>query len=143
MKRQGTDNNSRKQADFLKRMDPKERENHMKQFMASCESDMLLPFVTITNHDKHFRAVEYEIDVPDHEELVRLKKENEQLSKDYTSLYDLVTRYERALENIRREARNDMSIFGDRESGHYNMIPYGVAETYMDMADEGLRGDNS
>lgn len=64
--RKGVLHNSRKQADFLSRLGSPSGDKHVKQFIASCNADMLVPFITITKWGKR-REVEYEITLPESE----------------------------------------------------------------------------
>ncbi|WP_029265738.1 hypothetical protein [Virgibacillus alimentarius] len=96
MFRKGVNYRSRKQSDFVKRMNQKDREDHLKSFIASCESDMLMPYIQIKKHDKHFRKIEYEVDIPDQEELMELKR--------------TVQRYKRTLEEFaNRGTKHDLN----------------------------------
>lgn len=65
--KKGKINNSRKQSDFVKRMSAEERDHHFKRFIAACNPEELMPFIKITGHDKHFREVRYEINIPNTE----------------------------------------------------------------------------
>lgn len=58
---------SRKESDFMKRMKPEERERYIKQWISACNPHELIPFITITKHDKNFREIEYTIDIPNSE----------------------------------------------------------------------------
>lgn len=62
--KKGVMNISRRSSDFIKRMNPEERERYLKNFIASCNSEKLIPFIEITKHDKYFREIEYEINIP-------------------------------------------------------------------------------
>lgn len=61
--KKGTMNTSRKESDFINRMTPEKRDRYIKDFIARCNPEELIPFIKITKHDKHFREIEYEIDV--------------------------------------------------------------------------------
>jgi hypothetical protein len=61
--KKGIINNSRRESDFIKRMSSEKRERYIKSFIASCNSEELIPFIKIIKHDKHFREIEYEINV--------------------------------------------------------------------------------
>ncbi|MGM0971643.1 MAG: hypothetical protein ACQEW2_02165 [Bacillota bacterium] len=65
MAKRGVMNNSRRQSNFLNSMKPEERERHIKHFIGSCNVQELIPFIEITKHDKHFREIEYVINIPD------------------------------------------------------------------------------
>lgn len=61
--KKGVMNNSRRESNFVKGMTPKKRDQYIKHFIASCNPEELIPFITITKHDKHFREIEYVIDI--------------------------------------------------------------------------------
>lgn len=61
----GKMNTSRRESNFINRMNPEQRDQYIKRFIASCNPEQLIPFIKITKHDKHFREIEYEINVPD------------------------------------------------------------------------------
>jgi hypothetical protein len=60
----GKINHSRRQASFVNNMSPERREQHIKEWIATCNWQELIPYVKITKHDKYFREVEFEIDLP-------------------------------------------------------------------------------
>lgn len=66
--KKGTIHQSRKQSNFVNRMTPEKREQHIKEWIATCNWQELIPFVQITKHDKYYREIEYEIRVPDMEQ---------------------------------------------------------------------------
>lgn len=63
MIKQGITRNSRKEANFVKfigKYEPKKRENYMKNWIASCNSELLVPFISI---HKRGLEVEYQVDI--------------------------------------------------------------------------------
>lgn len=62
--KKGVTNNSRKQADFVKSLKPDVRERHIKRFIAACNVEELMPYIKITGHDKNYREISYEIQIP-------------------------------------------------------------------------------
>jgi hypothetical protein len=45
-------------------MTPENRDHYIKRFIASCNPEELIPFIKLTKHDKHFREIEYVIEIP-------------------------------------------------------------------------------
>lgn len=54
---------SQSQAKYISDMCEVNRDDYVKRFIATCNADKLIPFITITKCDKAFRKIEYEIDV--------------------------------------------------------------------------------
>jgi hypothetical protein len=63
--KKGVINNSRRESDFINRMGPEQRDLYIKSFIASCNSEELIPFIKIKKTTRYFREVEYEINVPE------------------------------------------------------------------------------
>lgn len=63
MIREGVINKSRKQAEFTKRIEPVEREQFIKEFIARCNLDLLVPFIQI-RHDRNYREIKYTLSFP-------------------------------------------------------------------------------
>lgn len=59
----GVTNKSRKEANFINYMKSEQREQYIKQWIASCNVGQLVPFIKIIKHDRYFREIEYEIDI--------------------------------------------------------------------------------
>ncbi|MFC5528413.1 hypothetical protein [Cohnella yongneupensis] len=62
--KKGVLNQSRKQADFIRRLGSVSGENHTKRFIAACNAEMLVPFIQITKCNDKLREIEYEITIP-------------------------------------------------------------------------------
>lgn len=75
MKIKGVTHNSRRSSDFLKNLSPKDREQHIKEFIAACNSRLLIPVISLTKHDKHYREIEYEIDFREAVSVKKYKKD--------------------------------------------------------------------
>ena len=67
----GTMHYSRRESNFINRMDHNDRDLYVKQFIASCNSKQIIPFIEVIRHDKDWREVEYVIDLPTLPELDR------------------------------------------------------------------------
>ncbi|MCM3763461.1 hypothetical protein [Neobacillus niacini] len=63
--KKGVMNTSRRESNFINRMSSEQRDRYIKDFIARCNPEQLIPFIKITKHDKHFREIEYVINVPD------------------------------------------------------------------------------
>lgn len=60
--------NSRRQSNFVNSLNPEQRERYIKDGIARCHPELLIPFIKIVKHDKYFREIEYVIEIPDSEE---------------------------------------------------------------------------
>lgn len=65
--KKGVTYNSRRESNFINRMSAKDRDRYIRHWIASCNVEMLTPFVKVTKHDKYFREIEYEIVIPNNE----------------------------------------------------------------------------
>lgn len=53
--------NNKSQGNFVKRMNETDREAYLKDWIARCNPQALVPFITITKHDRYWRTIKYEI----------------------------------------------------------------------------------
>lgn len=61
---EGKINESRKVSNFIKALDEDVRKEYLVRKIAAINIDQLEPYIKITSHDKHYREIEYEIDIP-------------------------------------------------------------------------------
>lgn len=63
--KEGITYNSRKQANFVQHIKPVgRREQHIKEWIATCNWQELIPYVEILEHDEHYREIKYRIKLP-------------------------------------------------------------------------------
>jgi hypothetical protein len=63
----GKIHHSRRQSNFINYLSPEKRDRYLKEWIAANNTKELIPFIKITKHDKYYREVEYEIELPEKE----------------------------------------------------------------------------
>lgn len=57
----GTITKNRNEGNFIKRMQPEKRDTYIKEWIAACNKNELIPHIRITKTDRYYREVRYEI----------------------------------------------------------------------------------
>lgn len=63
--KKGVIKQSRNESNFVKRMADEKRDRYIKDWIARCNQQDLVPLIKITKHDRYYRTVRYEINTGD------------------------------------------------------------------------------
>lgn len=123
----GTINESRKGSNFIKVLDEDARKEYLIRKIASMNIDQLEPYIKITSHDKHYREIEYEIDIPVNQaqKAEELQAKVDELEKDEGRLERFGTRTFKAYKSLKEENqryKQALEFYADKEGTYCTKV---------------------